>query len=57
MRTATEGFDAVLSCLPYRINKRIATAAHDRGIHYFDLTEDVPTTEAISESSAILRAG
>jgi Saccharopine dehydrogenase and related proteins len=47
MRTATEGSDAVLSCLPYRINKRIATAAHDRGIHYFDLTEDVPTTEAI----------
>lgn len=47
IHAATAGFDAVLSCLPYRINKRIATAAHDRGIHYFDLTEDVPTTEAI----------
>ena len=27
---ATQGFDAVLSCLPYRINKRIAAAAHAR---------------------------
>jgi saccharopine dehydrogenase-like NADP-dependent oxidoreductase len=44
---ATRGFDAVLSCLPYRINKRIAAAAHAAGIHYFDLTEDVPTTQAI----------
>ena len=36
VRAATEGYDAVLSCLPYRINKRIASAAHDRGMHYFD---------------------
>ena len=28
LRIATQGFDAVLSCLPYRINKRIAAAAH-----------------------------
>ncbi len=48
---ATQGFDAVLSCLPYRLNKRIAAAAHARGIHYFDLTEDVPTTQAIIELS------
>ena len=48
-RAATQGFDAVLSCLPYRINKRIAAGAHARGIHYFDLTEDVPTTQAIIE--------
>jgi saccharopine dehydrogenase-like NADP-dependent oxidoreductase len=39
VRAATQGFDAVLSCLPYRINQRIATAAHARGMHYFDLTE------------------
>ena len=48
---ATRGFDAVLSCLTYRINKRIATAAHAGGIHYFDLTEDVPTTQAIIDLS------
>jgi saccharopine dehydrogenase-like NADP-dependent oxidoreductase len=54
VRAATHGFDAVLSCLPYRINKRIAAAAHERGMHYFDLTEDVPRRSA---SSARLRAG
>ena len=55
VRAATEGFDAVLSCLPYRVNKRIATAAHARGMHYFDLTEDVPTTQAIIELSKTSR--
>ncbi len=40
-------FEAVLSCLPYHLNTGIATAAHKLGIHYFDLTEDVPTTQAI----------
>ena len=43
--------DAVLSCLPYHLNVGIAQAAHDAGIHYFDLTEDVPTTNAIIELS------
>ncbi|MEE9446382.1 MAG: saccharopine dehydrogenase C-terminal domain-containing protein [Arenicellales bacterium] len=42
-----EGFEAVLSCLPYHLNTGVATAAHSLGIHYFDLTEDVPTTQAI----------
>jgi saccharopine dehydrogenase-like NADP-dependent oxidoreductase len=51
VRAATRGFDGVLSCLPYRLNKRIATAAHARGMHYFDLTEDVPTTAAIRDLS------
>lgn len=43
--------DAVLSCLPYHLNINVAQAAHDAGIHYFDLTEDVPTTNAIIEMS------
>ncbi len=55
LRAATQGFDAVLSCLPYRINKRIATSAHAQGMHYFDLTEDVPTTRAIRELSRTSR--
>ena len=46
-----EGFDAVLSCLPYKLNLEVATAAHGLGLHYFDLTEDVPTTKAIREMS------
>lgn len=41
--------EAVLSCLPYQMNLAIADAAHRAGIHYFDLTEDVPTTRAIIE--------
>lgn len=39
--------DAVLSCLPFHLNARLAYIAHAAGIHYFDLTEDVPTTKAI----------
>jgi saccharopine dehydrogenase-like NADP-dependent oxidoreductase len=41
--------DAVVSCLPYNLNLPVAQAAHKLGIHYFDLTEDVPTTTAIRE--------
>ena len=44
-----EGHDAVVACLPYDLNLPIARAAHARGIHYFDLTEDVPSTQAILE--------
>lgn len=43
--------DAVLSCLPFHLNTEVAKAAHAAGIHYFDLTEDVPTTKAIIELS------
>ena len=44
--------EAVLSCLPYHLNIGVANAAHAADIHYFDLTEDVPTTKAIIELSA-----
>lgn len=42
---------AVLSCLPFDLNMKVAQAAHATGIHYFDLTEDVSTTQAIRELS------
>ncbi|MEM9106934.1 MAG: saccharopine dehydrogenase C-terminal domain-containing protein [Pseudomonadota bacterium] len=45
------GYDAVLSCLPYNLNIPVAGAAAASGIHYFDLTEDVPTTQHIIELS------
>ncbi|NKB58400.1 MAG: L-lysine dehydrogenase [Alphaproteobacteria bacterium] len=48
---ALKPFEAVLSCLPYHLNKGVAEAAHKLGLHYFDLTEDVPTTQAIRELS------
>src|SRR5215831_12695531 len=51
-KAALAPFEAVLSCLPYHLNDGVAKAAHGLGIHYFDLTEDVPTTKAIIELSA-----
>jgi len=47
LRAGLDGVDAVLSCLPYHCNRAVAEVAHGLGIHYFDLTEDVPTTQAI----------
>ncbi len=41
--------DAVLSCLPYHLNKGVAQLACELGLHYFDLTEDVSTTAHIAE--------
>lgn len=41
--------DAVLSCLPYHLNIGVSNVAHANGIHYFDLTEDVPTTNHVRE--------
>ena len=43
--------DAVVSCLPFFLNKDIALLAHALEVHYFDLTEDVPTTQFIQELS------
>ncbi len=51
LATEFASVEAVLSCLPFHLNTVIAQAAHDAGIHYFDLTEDVPTTKAIIEMS------
>ena len=49
VETLLKGHEAVLSCLPYHLNAPIAKIAHALGLHYFDLTEDVPTTNAILE--------
>ena len=51
-----EGIDAVISAGPFAVNKNIAKVASEKGIGYFDLTEDVETTEFIQslESSNIL---
>ncbi|MFT7475128.1 MAG: saccharopine dehydrogenase-like NADP-dependent oxidoreductase [Verrucomicrobiales bacterium] len=53
------GCDAVVSCLPYNLNIAIADVAAANGLHYFDLTEDVPTTDHIrglTSNSEILMA-
>ena len=48
---AMAAHDATLSCLPFHLNLAVALKAHAMGKHYFDLTEDVPTTSAIREMS------
>jgi saccharopine dehydrogenase-like NADP-dependent oxidoreductase len=49
LAVALEGCQGVVSCLPYQFNLPVAEAAVRQGVHYFDLTEDVPTTNAIQE--------
>ncbi len=44
-------FDAVVSCLPYKYNILVAQTAYHLAIHYFDLTEDVNTSNKILELS------
>ena len=49
---AVDGCHAVVSCLPYDLNIAIADVAAQKGLHYFDLTEDVPTTDHIRQLAA-----
>jgi saccharopine dehydrogenase-like NADP-dependent oxidoreductase len=47
-----KGVDAVVSAAPYYLNKAIADACAGAGVSYFDLTEDVETTNFIRELAA-----
>jgi saccharopine dehydrogenase-like NADP-dependent oxidoreductase len=49
LTAALLGSDAVASCVPYDLTLPVAEAAHAAGVHYFDLTEDVPTTTRVLE--------
>jgi saccharopine dehydrogenase-like NADP-dependent oxidoreductase len=49
LAAALVGGDAVVSCVPYDLTLPVAEAAHAAGVHYFDLTEDVPTTNWVFE--------
>ncbi|MFQ5557035.1 MAG: saccharopine dehydrogenase C-terminal domain-containing protein [Acidimicrobiales bacterium] len=52
LRSRLASTDAVLSCLPYHLNGAVAEIAHELGVHYFDLTEDVTATRRIRELAA-----
>ena len=41
--------DAVISCLPHFITEEVAQTVISSGVHYFDLTEDVKTTNRVSD--------
>lgn len=49
LMTALEGKFAVLTACPFSLNKIIAPAARDAGVHYLDLTEDVASTRLVKE--------
>jgi saccharopine dehydrogenase-like NADP-dependent oxidoreductase len=46
---ALEGQEYIICTTPFYLNRAIAKLAHAKGIHYFDVTEDVETTRSIKE--------
>jgi len=53
VRDLLKGHDYVICMLPFDLVAGVAEAANELGVHYFDVTEDVETTErvrAIAES-------
>lgn len=47
LQKASLGMDAIVSALPFHLNKNVAKCAKENNLHYFDLTEDVETTNYI----------
>ncbi|MBS0664206.1 MAG: saccharopine dehydrogenase NADP-binding domain-containing protein [Verrucomicrobia bacterium] len=50
--TFVRGVDAIVSAAPYFLNKPIAEACASAGVSYFDLTEDVDTTNFVRRLAA-----
>ncbi|HCR85063.1 MAG TPA: L-lysine dehydrogenase [Alphaproteobacteria bacterium] len=48
LKKILKNYDAVVSALPYNLNKQLVKIAAELGVHYFDLTEDVPTADYIN---------
>ena len=51
LRTLIKAHDAVFSALPYNFNESIVRISVEENTHYFDLSEDVPTTQLIQKLS------
>ncbi|GJQ30978.1 MAG: saccharopine dehydrogenase [Phycisphaerae bacterium] len=47
VREALRGMQYVVCMLPFNFVQGIAEAANELGVHYFDVTEDVATTDAV----------
>src|ERR1043165_7771775 len=47
LRVALAGKFAVLSAVPFSVTRHVADGAAASGVHYFDLTEDVRTTNHV----------
>jgi saccharopine dehydrogenase-like NADP-dependent oxidoreductase len=57
IRAAMSGRHTVISALSFSHNRRVAEAALESGLSYFDLTEDVETTRRVKALAAGARAG
>jgi len=57
LTTLLAGYDAVISALSYHFNPTVAEAAAAVGISYFDLTEDIATTERVRQCASRATAG
>ena len=57
LRKAMAGRQTVISACSFACNPGIALAAADVGLSYFDLTEDVATTNAVRKISATAKPG
>ncbi len=47
----SQTFDAVISCLPYYCNNKVADLAAFYNVNYFDLTEDIEVTHHVKKIS------
>lgn len=56
VRECLKGHDAVVCMLPFNFVAGIAEAANELGVHYFDVTEDVETTDRVRQIEAQGRA-
>lgn len=52
-----EGFDSVISALPFYLNSKVAKIALELGLNYFDFTEDVKTTNNIQKLAKKTKKG
>ncbi len=52
LKAAMQKCDSVISALSFAFNPEVAQAALEAGANYFDLTEDVATTQAVRKISA-----
>lgn len=48
VRSTLKGHDYVICMLPFNFVAGIAEAANELGVHYFDVTEDVKTTDRVN---------
>ncbi len=52
VREAMKGMDYVVCMLPYNFVAGVAEIANELGVHYFDVTEDVETTDQVKAIDA-----